>query len=152
MDEMFDKLKEHASKLKDGAVKLTKTVVNKTNNVASQTKIKFAISETQDKIKDIYAEMGKTVYDKYKSGDNVCECMIEKCAKIDSLLDEVAELNKQLAELKETVKCPQCDAYNNADDVYCSKCGSKMENAEQYEEEDEQVIIINPKKPTEDEI
>jgi len=151
MEEMFDKLKAQASKLKDSAVKITKTVVDKTNNVASQTKIKFAISETQDKIKDIYAEMGKTVYDKYKSGDDVCDCMTEKCAKIDSLFEEVAELNKQLAELKETVKCPQCDAYNNSDDAYCSKCGSKMENTEQYEEDDEQVIIINPKKPTEDE-
>ncbi len=151
MEEMFDKLKAQASKLKDSAVKITKTVVDKTNNVASQTKIKFAISETQDKIKDIYAEMGKTVYDKYKSEGDICECMAEKCTKIDALFEEVAELNKQLAELKETVKCPQCDAYNNADDVYCSKCGGKMENAEQYEEEEEQVIIINPKKPTEDE-
>lgn len=151
MEEMFDKLKEQAYKLKDGAVKVTKTVVNKTNNVASQTKIKFAISETQDKIKDIYAEIGKIVYEKYKSGDAVCECMTDKCTKIDSLFDEVVELDKQLADLKQTVKCFKCGAYNNADDVYCSKCGNKMEDVDLYEE-DEQVVVINPKKPTKDEI
>lgn len=145
MDEMFDKLKEQAYKLKDSAVKITKTVVDKTNNVASRTKIKFAISETQDKVKSIYAEIGKIVYDKYKSEGDVCECMTEKCAKIDALMEEIADLKEQLADLKETVRCPHCDAYNNADDAYCSKCGGKMDN------EEEQVVIINPKKPTEDE-
>ena len=64
MEEMFDRIKEHAYKAKDGAVKLTKTVIGKTNNVVSQTKVKFAISETEDKIKEIYGEPHMSVIKK----------------------------------------------------------------------------------------
>lgn len=154
MEEVFDKLKEHASKAKDGALKLTKTVIGKTNNVVSQTKLKFAISETEDKIKEIYAEMGKLVYDTYKSTGAVDDSLAEKCRKIDALVLEAAELKEQLAELKETVKCADCGAYNHADDTYCSKCGAKLEKNNEFSFEDDNednVVTINPVKPETDE-
>ena len=67
MEEVFDKIKEHANKAKDSAVQVTKTVIEKTNNIVNQTKLKFSISETKSKIKDIYTEIGKSVYETYKS-------------------------------------------------------------------------------------
>ena len=33
MEEVFDKIKEHANKAKDSAVQVTKTVIEKTNNI-----------------------------------------------------------------------------------------------------------------------
>ena len=50
MEEVFDKIKEHANKAKDSAVQVTKTVIEKTNNIVNQTKLKFSISETKSKI------------------------------------------------------------------------------------------------------
>ena len=47
MEEVFDKIKEHANKAKDSAVQVTKTVIEKTNNIVNQTKLKFSISETK---------------------------------------------------------------------------------------------------------
>lgn len=154
MEEVFDKIKEHAYKAKDGAVKLTKTVIDKTNNVVNQTKLKFAISETEDKIKDIYTEIGKAVYEKYADTDEACCGFVaEKCGKIDALKEEVADLKEQLAQLKETVKCGSCGAYNHADDVYCSKCGEKLKDEDDFEEDIDDsvdVVTITPKKPSED--
>lgn len=150
MEEMFDKIKEQAYKAKDGAVKLTKTVIGKTNNVVNQTKVKFAISETEDKIKEIYCEMGKTAYERYKDSGNCCESVAEKCGKIDALMDELSDLKEQLAELKETVKCPNCGGYNHTDDAYCSKCGEKLQ-VEVDVDEDEQTVTITAKKPENDE-
>ncbi len=154
MEEVFDKLKEHASKAKDGALKLTKTVIGKTNNVVSQTKLKFAISETEDKIKEIYSEIGKSIYDSYKTDGNTDGKLSEKCRKIDALMLEAAELKEQLAELKETVKCSDCGAYNHSEDVYCSKCGKKLEKNNNFSFEDDDkdnVVIINPVKPESEE-
>lgn len=148
MDEVFDRIKEQANKAKDGAVKITKTVIDKTNNVVSQTKLKYAISETSGKIDDIYKEMGKAVYERYLSDDETCcDKMREMCEKIDALNEEIDTLNDQLAELKKTVKCTKCGAQNNTGSAYCSKCGEKL-----YEEsDDEQTAEVKPKKPEADE-
>ena len=155
MEEVFDKIKEKAYKAKDGAVKLTKNVIDKTNNVVNQTKLKFAISETESKIEDIYAEIGKVVYEKYAdTNEACCEFVAEKCGKIDALKEEAAELKEQLEQLKETVKCPVCGAYNGTEDVYCSKCGEKLYNTEFASEDDiddsVNVVTIKAKKPSAD--
>lgn len=131
MEEVFDKIKVQANKAKDGAVKLTKTVIDKTNNVVHQTKLKFAISEVKGKVNDIYTEMGKAVYDEYEKTGEITEQLAEKCGKIDALMEEMTELKERLAELKETVRCAECGSYNHMDDVYCSKCGKKLETEEQ---------------------
>ena len=139
MEEVFDKIKEHA-----------KTVIEKTNNIVNQTKLKFSISETKSKIKDIYTEIGKSVYENYKSTGEVIDDMEEKFAKIDAMTEEVNELKEQLYQLKENVKCPKCGAYNHSDDVYCSKCGERIYNVNSDDTDsydDDEVVIINAKKP-----
>ena len=149
MEEVFDKLKEHANKAKDSGAG-DKTVIEKTNNIVNQTKLKFSISETKSKIKDIYTEIGKSVYETYKSTGEVIDDMEEKFAKIDAMTEEVNELKEQLYQLKENVKCPKCGAYNHSDDVYCSKCGERIYNVNSDDTDsydDDEVVIINAKKP-----
>ena len=129
---------------------MTKTVIEKTNNIVNQTKLKFSISETKSKIKDIYTEIGKSVYENYKSTGEVIDDMEEKFAKIDAMTEEVNELKEQLYQLKENVKCPKCGAYNHSDDVYCSKCGERIYNVNSDDTDsydDDEVVIINAKKP-----
>jgi len=131
-------------------VQVTKTVIEKTNNIVNQTKLKFSISETKSKIKDIYTEIGKSVYENYKSTGEVIDDMEEKFAKIDAMTEEVNELKEQLYQLKENVKCPKCGAYNHSDDVYCSKCGERIYNVNSDDTDsydDDEVVIINAKKP-----
>lgn len=131
-------------------MQVTKTVIEKTNNIVNQTKLKFSISETKSKIKDIYTEIGKSVYENYKSTGEVIDDMEEKFAKIDAMTEEVNELKEQLYQLKENVKCPKCGAYNHSDDVYCSKCGERIYNVNSDDTDsydDDEVVIINAKKP-----
>ena len=114
------------------------------------TKLKFSISETKSKIKDIYTEIGKSVYENYKSTGEVIDDMEEKFGKIDAMTEEVNELKEQLYQLKENVKCPKCGAYNHSDDVYCSKCGERIYNVNSDDTDsydDDEVVIINAKKP-----
>lgn len=151
MDEMFDKIKEQAYKAKDGAVTVAKTVIDKTNDIVNKTKIKFSINETKGKIDDLYLEMGKKVYNYYKATGEVSESMLESCTVIDALMDEIETMKQQIAELDEDVICTYCGANNKKDDVYCSKCGKKIYEAFEDEEDDDGVITIAPKKPENDE-
>lgn len=134
MDEIFDKVKEHAYKAKDEAAKITRQVMDKTNNIITQTKLNFALNETEGKIKEFYTEMGRKVYEKYQESGEVCECMQESCTKIDDLQSEVSDLRKKIAELKDSVKCPECDAYNKKTSSFCNKCGCPLADENEYQD------------------
>ncbi len=126
MEDILNKVKEHAVWAKDEAAKLGKQVYAKTNVVLSKTKISFAISETENKIKDVYAEIGKAVYEKYSAGEEICDFAKEMCEGIDALVKEKDDLKEKLNEFKETVKCSECGKDNDTGSLYCAKCGAKL--------------------------
>ena len=133
MDEFFERLKEQAYKAKDEAAKLGKQVYAKTNNVISQTKLSFAINETDSKIKDVYSEMGKKLYEAYLISGNCIDELKEECEQLDALFKEKEALREKMSELKESVKCPECGKYNKSVDEYAQK---QTEEAYYGEEED----------------
>lgn len=136
MDEFIGKVKEQASKAKSEAVNLGKRVYDKTNTAISIGKLSFAINETESKIKDEYAAIGKIIYEKYlERGEAVCECVKAGCEAIDSLYAEKMALKEKKAELKESVTCPQCGEFNKKTAAYCSKCGIKLEEEAKNEYE-----------------
>ena len=162
MDEIFDRIKDGASKAKDGATKIAKEVAKRTTNAITHTKLTFAVNEAQSKIKDIYGEIGKNLYSKYLDGEDCGEEFADSFDQLDKLMDEVEALNSKIAELKNSLKCPECGSYNPNESDFCAKCGAhlvKEEDAEEAEadieeafaeaeaDEDEEVIVINPKKP-----
>ncbi|MCH5211899.1 MAG: zinc ribbon domain-containing protein [Oscillospiraceae bacterium] len=165
MDEIFDKIKDGATKAKDGAAKIAREVAKRTSNAITHTKLAFAVNETQNKIKDVYGEIGKTLYAKYLDGEDFGEEFSDSFDQLDKLMDEVEALNAKIAELKNSLKCPECGAYNPNESDYCSKCGAHLvkeeaateseaadieeafAEAETDDAEDEEVIVINPKKP-----
>ncbi len=160
MDELFDKIKDSASKAKDGASKIAKEVAKRTSNAITQTKLAFSVNEAQNKIKDIYAEIGKSLYAKHIDGNDYTE-FSDELLQIDKLMEEIEILNDKIAELKNSLKCQECGALNPNSSDYCSKCGSQLPKAdEDFEEsdiddafdtfeetDDEEVIVITPQKP-----
>ncbi len=161
MDDFFEKLKSGAAEFKKGAKKVTKQVVRKTNDAVSQTKLSFAINETENKISEVYEEMGRGVYRDYLKNGETSESMKESCAQVDKLLAEVDDLKEKVAELKQSVKCPSCGEYNKNGSLYCSKCGTQLtknEDTEETVEADEteeeveeaparKVVTIHARKP-----
>lgn len=155
MDEFFYKMKDQAVKAKDEAAKLAHRMVDKTNNLMTQTKIGFAVSETEDKMKEIYMNMGEKVYKRYTEGTLLCECMRESCEKLDELKEELADLKAKLAEVKNSVKCEKCGESNPKDAHFCAKCGEALKNddftTDSYNEDEVEAVIIKPRKPDENE-
>lgn len=152
MGDFFEKVKLSANKAKDEAVKFGKQVADKAENVAGQTKLKFAISETEGKIKEFYAEIGKKIHASYTKGEWVDDTIEEKCKKIDALIEELNALREKLSELKESVKCSECGEYNDKENMFCAKCGAHMyENTgKEDRDDDENVITIQAVKPDEE--
>ena len=137
MDEILTKIKERADQVKEYAKKFGKKTVDKTNTVVSQTKLKMAIGKTEDKIKEILAEIGGNVYKSYTDGDSAPD-VSEQCKKLDELYKEIEDLNEQFSEISNSVKCESCGTNNKAGSAYCSKCGAKLseENTAQEASED----------------
>ena len=143
MNDVMETIKEQAVKLKDGAVKLTHKVIGKTNNVVDQTKVKFAISDINGKIQDVYAKMGEALYKSHTDGTAAPD-FTEEFEKLSGMHGEVADLNAQLNELKETKQCASCGTYNDKDNGYCSKCGAPLGDAVEEEPVTEESAAEEP--------
>lgn len=127
MDEQFvEKIKQGADKVFTEAEKFAGSAVNKTGNLINKTKLNYAIGTNEGKIKDILAEIGKSVYNEYKNGSEFPEDIAEKLSCVDTLYDEIAELKAKIADMSNSVVCPECGEYCSADGDFCSKCGAKI--------------------------
>ncbi len=150
MEELFDKIKDGASKTKDAAGRLAKEVAKRTSNAITSTKLSYAINDANNKIKDIYAEIGKTIYEKYLDGEAVDSEFTDAFEKINAFMDDIENLEAKKAELKNVLRCPDCNTLNPLTSEFCAKCGAKLtvpETDEVDTEEDiEDVITITPEK------
>lgn len=154
MEEMLDKIKGGATKLFGRASKAAKQVAEKTDTVMTQTKISFAISETKNKMEEIYTDIGKKVYQKHLEGTDFCDCMTEALEKLDELNEELEALNERLSEAKSVIKCKSCGENNPKNSSFCANCGESLRDdyEENDEETDDEVIIIKPKKTAVEEL
>ena len=149
MEELFDKIKDGATKTKDAASRLAKEVAKRTSNAITSTKLSYSINEANNKIKDIYAEIGKSIYEKYLNGEVSDSEYKDEFERITLLLDDIEILEEKKAELKNVLRCETCDTLNPASSEYCAKCGTKLTIAAtdtKTTDTEEDVIIITPEK------
>ena len=147
MDEFLDKIKDGASKTKDAAERLAKEVAKRTSNAITSTKLSYAINDANNKIKDIYAEIGKTMYEKYLDNGEESDFASE-FEKISVLMQDIEILETKKAELKNVLRCAECSTLNPTTSEYCAKCGAKLakytdsSDGNQYDN----AITITPEK------
>ena len=147
MEELFDKIKDGATKTKDAASRLAKEVAKRTSNAITSTKLSYSINEANNKIKDIYAEIGKTMYEKYLDNGDESDFASE-FEKISVLMQDIEILETKKAELKNVLRCAECGTLNPTTSEYCAKCGAKLaeytagSDVTQYDD----VITITPEK------
>lgn len=112
-----------------------KTAAEKTNKIASDTKLKLKISENKSKIDDVYAEIGKKVYQKFVLDGNldIKDDIKEELDKIKALTDEIEEYEAQRLDISNMRQCPQCKNSIEKTAKFCPICG-----AEQPEIKDEE--------------
>ena len=114
------------------------------------------INENKSKIKDIYEEIGKKVYQKHSSGEGVCikNEIEEDVAKIDILSAEIEKYHTEILELSDLKVCVKCKESIEKNAKFCPKCGEEqpevaeekameVEVVENSEEEASEVVAKN---------
>ena len=131
---------------------LTKKTSDTASKITKETKLKLKINENKGKIKEIYEEIGKKVYEKHIREEeiDIKQDLTEECSKIDELSKETEEARKEILTLNNKKLCCKCFAEMDKDAQFCSKCGEKQNNEatvfEKAEEKLEEAEIIPEKE------
>ena len=123
------------NKLGKIANKTYKSASQKTGEIAKEAKIKMKMNENKSKIKDLYEEVGKIVYQKHMQGEEikVQEDLDTYCSQIDEISKEQEKLQEEVLTLKNKRICENCYTEIELNVKYCPHCGFEQ-SAEQVED------------------
>lgn len=150
-------------KLGKKATETFNSAAEKTNKIASEAKLRIKINDCKSKIKDIYQDIGKIVYQKFvlEGKLEVKEDIQEQLSKIKEYTDQIEEYEKQILELTNLKQCENCKNKIDKNAKFCPECGTKqpeepVHEAEVLESEeenqDEEEIIEDVSSEVEDNI
>lgn len=113
-----------------------KVTAEKTGKLAKEAKLRMKMNENKAEIEELYAEIGKKVYEKHTRKDNldIKENLEEECIKIDVLSAEIETTLKECLKLKDKKQCENCYAEIEKTAQYCSNCGAKQDEVNEPEE------------------
>lgn len=125
------------NKIGDIASKTYKKTSQKTGEIAKEAKLRMKMNENKSKINDLYEEIGKNIYQKHISTENIeiDDDINSYCSQIDELSKEVEKCQEELLSIKHKRICENCYAEIELNAKYCPHCG--------FEQTEEKVEDIN---------
>ena len=112
-----------------------------TSKIAKETKLKLKISDNKGKIKELYEEIGKNIYENHiNTVDDLEEIINECCARIDEYSNEIEEARKEILVLNHKKLCKRCSEPMDDNAIFCPKCGEKQDV--QNEEDVKEVEVL----------
>ena len=124
--EFMKKVNEISKVVGKTATETYNTLADKSGKAIEDVKMKMMISDKEDEIEVIYKDMGKTVYDTYKTGEDVGKVFSKEGKKIDKLFAEIEEMKKVILYNKGLRTCDNCNEVIAVESVFCQNCGSKQ--------------------------
>lgn len=115
----FDNLKADAMNLFDKAASKTAEAIDYSKNQIDRAQLRAKINEK-------YTELGKLCY-------NMHESDADETGRMKAVIVEISKLKAKLDDADKAVKskkpktCKFCLTENEADAVYCTKCGEKLD-------------------------
>lgn len=116
------------NKLGNMASETYKKTSKKTGELAKEAKIRMKMNEDKGKIKDLYQEIGKIVYQKYVKNEqlSIQEDLNSYCTQIDELSDNIEKALDQLLTLKGKKICDNCHSEIDVKVKFCPSCGKEQ--------------------------
>lgn len=130
---------------------LGKNIKKTSTEILKNTKLSLNLSSEEEKLKNLYIEIGKKVYEIYSYGGNIGPFFDEKYAQIKETENKINEikqkiennknqniknkdnknennnvksnLNTQNNNIPDFKTCPSCGQTNKNSDTFCLKCG-----------------------------
>jgi len=106
-------------------------VSKKSSELVEITKLNVNISSEEDKIQKLYSQIGKLVYEKYVSTGAVDNELKELCETISGHEETIKGLREKIMQIKGTRQCINCGTEMERNQIFCSKCGTKNELAQE---------------------
>ncbi len=132
--EFMKKVEEISKIVGNTASNTYNTVADKSGKLIEETKLKFSISDKENQIEKVYEEIGKTVYDMYKNGEDVGKVFTKECKKIDKYNTEISDMNTKILYNKGVRVCPECGEMISVESAFCQNCGAKQKPVKVKEE------------------
>jgi len=115
----------------DNIGKAAQAAAKKSSELVEVTKLNMNVNSEEDKIQKIFNQIGKTVYDKFKTDGSIIPEFTELCESVKVHEDTVASLKQKILEVKNIKSCVNCGAEMEAISQFCVKCGAKQPEAAQ---------------------
>jgi hypothetical protein len=104
-----------------------KAAAKKSGSMVEVTRLNMNIGNEEDRIRKIYTEIGKIIYDEYSEGETIGDTLVEQCRSIDSINKNIEEMKQKILELRNVKACPGCSIELEMDMAFCYKCGRKQD-------------------------
>ncbi len=111
--------------LKQKVTDTAKVAAKKSGELVEITKLNMSISSEEDKIKKVYSEIGKSVYESFTKGET--GAYSKQCEEIETYKETIKQLKQKILDLKDSKVCQSCGTEVAAAVAYCPKCGNKLE-------------------------
>jgi hypothetical protein len=103
-----------------------KTAAKVSGDMVESTKLSMTISSEEDKIKKIYTEIGKILYEEYENDQRFNESIDGLCEQIVEIQKNIDNLKTKMSALKKVRVCPNCKSEVEISSKFCPKCGASM--------------------------
>lgn len=142
---------EFLNKLGNIASETYKKTSKKTGDLAKEAKIRMKMNEDKGKIKDLYTEIGKFIYQKHIEGGDIPtdEEVIGFCKNIDELSDGIEKALDSLLALKGKRICENCHAEIDVSVKFCPSCGTEQPEIPVQEPEEVKEEVSTENEPEE---
>lgn len=121
----LDSVKDIAGKVGGSVEKGAKTVSESSKKLAEKTRLKREIAHIETLINDDYIELGRAYF------DIICDDPENEYAATVSDIEEnnenLQQLRAQLMALEDKICCENCGSQVRKEQVYCDKCGTKLD-------------------------
>lgn len=104
-----------------------KAAAKKSGSMVEVTRLNINIGAEEEKIKKIYTEMGKMLYDDYSEGKITGDEIAGLCGKIDAINGSIEDMKEKILELRNVKACQGCGLELEMEMDFCYKCGRKQE-------------------------
>ncbi len=138
--DFMQKVTELSKKVGGAAEKTYMAAKDKSGKLIEETKTRLKVNEKENEVNEIFEGIGVSVYDMYKSGEDVGSVFTKECKKLDKMNKEISDMETKILYLKNLRKCSSCDHIISTDDKFCTVCGVKQKEVkikEEVKKEDE---------------
>ena len=104
---------------------VTQNVAQQTKNLADTAQLNSAISEKQNKIQQLYLQLGQIYYELHKADPSAQG--FDAIQQVSALFDEIDQCRQKIAQIRGDRTCPRCGKTSPASAQFCSSCGFTFE-------------------------